>query len=320
MAFSVSEIDFHCQVTRRPARPFLLGPDLRGVLGAKLRAISCTTLALDCNACQEQSLCAYHIIFESKQISHNSLFPGMNSLPAAFVLKIPRPRWEIQPSLSDTFFFRVQLVGEAIQHYRSLIIALHRVGEDGLNGLKFTVKSIRSPLNQYVPERNGWDGQGLPPELVVDGLAGDTAPRVTVRFVSPVRIEKSGNARRTISPKMLGHFISRRLQVINTFYGDGEPLFDFKQLETQFAEIVTEQMNLKPFNGSRYSYRQIRKIPFTGYEGNIRYNHVPVEIGQLLQLGALVSVGKGTSMGFGHFYTKFMHLHSQTTQEETWES
>ena len=306
MAFTITQLNLHCRVIDRPNRDFVLGPILRGMIGARLKTTSCIFKDLACETCHDTDQCAYYQVFEPKKETGPSKFPGMTSGPSGMLLKIFRDLWKVRRKIEGHFILKVNLLGPAIKYYRELISAIRAVGESGvLNSFKFTIEGIDSDLNQHLSTENYWTGSGLPPEITVDGLAGDIGSQALIHFETPVRLIQNGVVQSEITPAMLLNFISRRIQVINHFYGDDVPLYNYSELAPFFAQASLKHIHMRLVETHRHSSRQNRDIDLDGYWGDITLDHVTPVVGQLLQLGALLQVGKSTNMGFGYFYVRF---------------
>lgn len=319
MAFSFTEIDFKCRVTKQPRQPFFLGPPLRGSLGAWLKVMTCNHPDTSCEACDFKRDCPYHQIFEPQPLKNPSQFKGLMQGPSALLLKIFRDTWSVSPGFSGNLLIRIVLLGRAIRFSTALIAAMRVLGKVGVNGLEYIVEGVESGLNQHLPPESRWQGELTqdPPEMVVENLAGSVPGTVQLTLDSPLRLEKQGRILGEITPGIFITYLSRRIQLMNDVHGDGKPFYNYKEVLDAAKNIEPVITSLVPVSHERRSMRQQRQIPMDGYMGKIIWKNVPEKIGQLLLLGEVVQIGKSTNMGYGNFRLEYPALSKRVLKKKT---
>ena len=299
--------------------PSYKGSTIRGAVGFALRALVCTEGSHEpCVLCRHRQSCPYAILYES------AVYPGerpsnLNDIPKPFVLIPPlSDQRDFVPGHTTTVI--VVLVGGAVHLLPALVTAFALVGEKGIredNQGLFVVRrvvqlqphdaptlvweDIHDPLAFF--QSTSSDGlELLPVEPLSDipsTLAGATALDLT--FVTPLRIEERGSLATNAPPfATLIARLCERVDLLSRFYC-GVALPDPTLLLERARYVATLDTTLAWYDWTRVSVRSGRQ-QFGGLLGSVVYGGADLTpFICFLHAGALLGIGKGTSMGMGRF-------------------
>ncbi len=282
--------------------PRFLGPVLRGGLGHVLRRMVCVTRLSTCDGCLLRFRCAYPILFQPyapPERTHGGRYARM---PVPFVLRVPFGEREL--GAGEPVEFEMVLVAEANLHLPYYLLALAELGRRGLG---------RQRLRFRLEEVAAWTGSGFVPvyrqgdeslrantlplrlEELVASAAVPEPDRVTVRFLTPVRLDLNGDLVYPVEFPHLVRGIRERLRALAACYGACQVPDGPKADGVVRAEDRTRWVEF-----ARYSTRQKVRMRLGGAVGEVTYAGEDLRpFGPLLALGEWLGVGKLTSMGFG---------------------
>lgn len=224
--------------------------------------------------------------------------------PSAYIIETPtngRPR---HPA-GDIYCFDMVLMGGLRHHLPLIIWGFEQAFQNGVGKAKG--KGRLAHIQVETP--NGWqhiltdrliachdDKINLPPPL---------GGRQVLEFVTPLRLQQQGriiNEGRFSVPVMLSQLM-RRVSAISTLYFGHVIEADFAAL-AESAKQVRCRHSLRWHDWERYSNRQGQKMNIGGLMGTCEMDNIPLQYGQLLQLGRWLHIGKETVFGHGRYLLK----------------
>jgi hypothetical protein len=139
-----------------------------------------------------------------------------------------------------------------------------------------------------------WDGSAL--------TAGYTAPDVTIRFVTPTVLEQKGERGTELTAALIYKRLLRRMAGLAERYcGWFDTGFDFQSLVRAAEQIRCENQQLVEVDFERFSTRQQRRIPLSGFVGQVTLFDVPTELRPYLAAGQWLHIGRRASFGMGAY-------------------
>jgi len=145
--------------------------------------------------------------------------------------------------------------------------------------------------NIYRPEPIRWSD-----------LLGDPLPeRVTLRFVTPVRIKYRERLCGDLEFHILMRSLLRRISLLTFFHCGRELEVDFRGLILQAQKVRVVESNLLWHDWLRYSHRQRARLKLGGLMGEMTFAGDLEPFWPFLKLGEWIHVGKGTSFGLGRY-------------------
>jgi CRISPR-associated endoribonuclease Cas6 len=231
--------------------------------------------------------------------------------PHPFVLLPPLGRKSIYQA-GETLTFGCTLIGRGIDYLPYFIYTFERLGARhglGKGRGRFTVEDVRwlPPGGEPTVIYQGAD-QTLHSTfhpLHVQDLAQAAAPAslqtLTLRFLTPIRLVYGGSLTETPEFHVLMRVLLRRLSNLAYFHCGAELQLDFRGLIAAAEQVQIAASHLWWYDWERYSTRQDTRMKLGGVLGQVTYTGDVLPFLPLLQLGAYVHVGKGTSFGLGKY-------------------
>lgn len=302
------------------------GSALRGALVQALLDTHCTNKAApSCAACPLVRLCPVSMLVAPLRDEA----PRGRDVPRPFVITPPLPsprRLEAGASWS----FGLTLFGAAATLFPYIVLSHRRLETNGLgqrseNGRRgrVTVRRIASNTNDgsvtlYEP---GAARVGAPTPVTgaarIAARAAALPPdRLTLRFLSPMRLKGNGAVLPTVQPSVLVHRILERWEGLRREYGRAEspdPLAplrgpapagawgDARALLAVADEVVVERADTHWVDLASYSSRQRRFTPIGGFVGEATLAGEVGALSEVLALGEVIRVGKDVVKGNGRY-------------------
>jgi len=275
---------------------YLFSP-LRGVLGARLKTLSCVARRYSqCLECPLNQHCAYGYIFETPRPKEADRLRVYPYLPHPFTITPPYPTPRKQ-----TFPLGLTLVGRAIQYFPHFVLALEAAGAKGLGKQRvpFKITSIADHPDHQPLYREG----RLKPPTLMSSFSSEERERLTLIFETPVCLRFEG---KIVSPErfefhILIRNLLRRVSALSYFHAGKELSLDFRGLIEKARDVCTVERNLSFVEFRRYSARTKQEMPLRGLVGVISFAGDLTPFTPLLKIGELVHVGKNTSFGLGYY-------------------
>lgn len=298
----ISRALFSLECAQRGQLPAYKGSMLRGATMRGVRDLVCAFPDLECSDCRLRTNCVYSHIFETPVEAVGQQFDGSHA-PHPYVFEPPlEGKRDYAPG--DQLDFSLLLVGETAQKLPFLICAVERFEEYGLGGsrLSFTLRnvsdghrdSLLDPTHADVIAPQPLDLSGRLAEI----LAADV---LTVRFVTPVRIQHRGSIARTVDFGLLIRNLLRRLSLLVSAYGRPVEDYDYDSAIGRASRASVTADRLRWVDLQRYSNRQGRHMRYGGLVGTMIVHDHWQEFAELLVLGEAMHVGKNTTFGLGQY-------------------
>lgn len=253
----------------------------RGLLGDRLRDLRCLTRAPGCQGCESTEACDYFRVFEVGKDTSSAAPPyWLQGLPARPFLEAGehlRIRLVVLGAASDVLPYLEASLRDALlrlgraahtpgPYKPALLLRVHRAQP-------LTWPAVGQPSDV-------WSLTTRTPLVLMDSTTEDNlCPQAPVL----ARLVRAG---------------ARRLYRLARAQGGGTlptmDLPDLSAVKVRFGRMV-------PWQGSRFSQRQRRRMPLEGVVGHLELQGEALrELSPLLALLPLLNVGKQTTMGFGH--------------------
>lgn len=271
------------------------GSAIRGLFGHALRLVSCPPQCKDPAKCIIGNACPYFFIFESQR--HDTP-AGLKNYPHPIVLEPPS---QTRIKKGESFSFNFILFGKSIMFLPHIVYAICCMGELGLGKGrgKFKLEKIESiPSGKLV--YNPESGELLSNGEDIKPTKKELGNRLTVEFVTPLRLKNKGQYDYQPSFQSLIRSILRRVTLLAKGYCDYNLSFDFKNILKSAENVEITKSDIRKVMINRYSGRQKRKVPLYGALGKITYSGENLKMfSELLSIAEWIHVGGATIFGFG---------------------
>jgi hypothetical protein len=317
--FSVHQFRFRLTWISSVTLPPFKGSAFRGVLGFALRAIVCPyDTSSVCQSCPVASACPYAILYESipTGVERAGRF---RDTPKPFVI-VPPLTSKTQYIPGDNTEFDVMLVGEAVALLPAIAAAFSLVGLRGFRDTdgRFRLDSIHTvdsqgemawcehPEPQPTWFADRWTDADLAalPGFWSGGFSSAIPHSVSLSFLTPLRVCKKGHLVAEGLPfDFLMDRLCERTWLLGALYC-GARMPNCDDLIQSSKRVIATDSDLKWFDWKRTSIRS-GKVDFGGLVGTVTYQGNLAPFLPFLELGALMGVGQGTTMGMGRYAMLF---------------
>ena len=301
MAFKIHIVKITFKALDELSLPTFSGSSFRGVFGHSLKNLSCLNLNDDCNRCQFTEACIYSRIFESsgEKMDTHPIFGSNSNIPHPYIIKS-----EGGGNIPQGMEFNVKLVifGEFINWSQYIFKAFQNAGKNGVGkgNKKFELISIKDDnTGKLIYKAGNWLG-AVNTIDITSKLFSDFLDKVEIKYVTPLRIIKKKKLVENLSINIFFNEASRRIQMLNHYYGDKTELYNYNELKNVLLRAKINS-NLKMLSFNRYSNRQNKFIPISGLTGNIIFSDLEAPLPGLLNCLQFIGLGKGTVHGLGQF-------------------
>jgi len=282
------------------ATPAFAGNVWRGAFGHALRDAACLTGAPSCLGCARRAECAYAYVFETPPPANAALMRLYPNAPHPFVLR------ELTDQAAGTATLQLTLVGRA-QALLALVVQALRQAAQGTHGIDGERLSLREVQQEAGLGCETWQRidcerdllRPLPSPVALLPAAPEAAVRL--RFITPLRVKREGNAvgAQALDFGALFGTLMRRVSMLQAFHTDTPLQAPFAELAARSRE-VRMRSHLEPAAQQRFSNRQRRAMPMNGLLGWVELDAVDAQaFWPFLWLGQFVHAGSATTMGLG---------------------
>ena len=297
--------------TRLPA---FKGSMFRGAFGRALRATVCAMgPGQPCESCSLRGPCVYTRIFETFVDGNPSPFlEGLETSPRPYVFE---PLSEAEDlDAGDLLESDLLLFGSAADLQAYAVLALSRMAPKGFGRDRHPFAldrvSVASPSGSWtlvLDSSAGVASRSPVAPLVLAPIVEHPSPdRLTLRFVTPTRIQRQRHLQDHLSFRQLAFQMLRRVLEIAHFHVPGaEVSWDFQDFLRQADDVRVVGADLRWEELSRYSNRQRRKHPLGGFVGEMELEGPLEPFLPLLRTAEVLHVGKGATSGLGRI--KLLH-------------
>ena len=294
--------------------PPIAAPTIRGNLGYVLRDICCELEDPDseCASCQGRGICPYEHFFAPKADCEAKGIKVENA-PRPFIIEAEGLDGQSYRE-GDTFDFKLVLIGAFGRDVEFFAKVFEAMGDRGFgkdnSPCQLLEMSRRIGTRDYSAREDN-DGKPEKSAVIVDVekacdivLTEDSnASRemMAVDFMTPFRFKYRSALQEELPFHVLVRTLLRRITLLETFYGDGEPEIDHRELIKEAERVEVISSHLKKNTSRRISGRQKRSISMNGLKGRIIYEGCVEKWLPLLGCGQFLHVGKSTTMGLGRY-------------------
>lgn len=286
--------------------PAYKGSALRGGFGAAFRRIACALRRTECADCLLRTRCIYAYVFETPPREGTTLM-GMGKyekVPHPYIIEPPLEHTRVwQPS--ERLTFHLILVGRARDYLPYFVLTFDELGRTGLGKGKGTFHLVSVAADGVDIYDRGQ--KTLKPaasrEIEVEiETGGADASRVTIRFLTPLRMLHQRRLATELPFHVLIRSLMRRIGLIHYFHCEGrEPSWDHKALLREAEGVRTVGSSLHWWDWERYSTRQKTRLRMGGLKGEVTYEGKIGPFLPILRAGEVLHAGKGTSFGLGKY-------------------
>ncbi len=295
-------------VLEEPMRPApYLGSAWRGLLGHGLRRVACVTARKHCDGCPLLEACIYNRLFESRTAAPDA---GRHRVrPHPFVLEPVQPRTGERLEAGDVIELGITLLSDMHTALPFLVQAMHQAGRRGLGrrGGRFRTVAL---FQETDLGSDRWtlvwnpDAGKLSPVEPKPMVPLEPPRTLAIELLTPLRMKFGGRLVRpeTFSSDLFLTQLWRRIRDLAHHYGggDGDPVVSLPQERPEGVETLDAALEWRDW--TRYSSRQRCHMKMGGLVGRWRLPESAVaRWWPLLWYGQWLHLGKGTSMGLGHY-------------------
>jgi hypothetical protein len=309
IGLSVLSASIKARVTREIRWNSFPGSVVHGVIGYKLKDLSCVVAHRNCVKCYLVQTCPYASIYESlvpPDAERMRLYPQ-----TPHPLRIAVYPWD-KPILNagDEFEVNIVLFGKAANFLLPVLLAAESSFQEGVgrkHGGDRGRAEILSIKDRISNSERSW--MNLTHEYVnfISSvplgrlMRGGNAGQTTIHIRTPLKLITGGKVNLNPGVRDLVSTLLRRIANLSYFYAGKEISLDFRGILAR-AEFVRSSNHLRRARAIRYSARQSKTIGLGGVIGEMRIEDCPEEIVALLEMGQHIGVGRGTTMGLGDYF------------------
>lgn len=286
-----------CRFTTRAILPEYKGSTLRGAFGRALKNCACALRRQECTSCMLAASCCYFFIFEGREINRTT------GKQHPYIFRVgDDTRRDYRPG--DDFSFSLILFGKANDFLPHIIYAIQEMGKDGLGknapdeGRYILEKVIRNDEVIYSDAiLHRADG---PADHALSLVADDRVNEIAVSCLTPLRLKFDNRLQDGLPFHLLIRTALRRVSSLESAYGQGEPLLDYREIVARATKVQTKTSDCRWTEIIRYSSKQKTTMQLGGITGKIVYHGENLgEFLPLLRYCEETHLGKQTTFGLG---------------------
>jgi hypothetical protein len=299
---------FEAEVTKEGKLPRFFGPTLRGALGLTFRKMVCVTHLDECAPCLLRFQCPYTRFFEPYAPADHPFAKRLSQMPRPFALRVPPPSDEpFFFRCSDILTFHITLWHQVDTLLPYIVVAVQKTFERGIGqGLQAKLRKVIAEAHEgetkVFDSDEGLVSTKLPFVSIEQVMTPPSIPvkSLTVRFITPTRIDLSGKLQNPITFSALVKSANERGRALFWAYEQTEPPWDGKLLLQAAKDVNAVNGEQRWLDLQRFSRRQQERLKIGGVVGWTEFTcddlspFVP-----LLRLMEFVHVGKLGTMGLG---------------------
>ena len=282
--------------------PPYAGSMLRGAFGHALLALS-PLPHTDGKPCALHASCPYCQLFAAPPLPGHSL-QKFSHMPQPYVIE--PPAWgERTLEVGETLDFCVVLCGRGLRELPLVTLALRQALQAGVGPgdgrAELLAVCLETPEGEQLVHDPA-DGQFAAHSPVVPAPVLAAAEGVTLRFITPLRLQENGRALppERLTPRALLMAVVRRAALMADVHGGCAPAWDFQQLGRLAMEVRdTRQLHWQDW--TRRSARQKCTMTLGGVCGEWTLQGELGPFLPALHLGQWLHVGKETVFGMGQY-------------------
>lgn len=314
----IQTLSFKYQTLSDGILPWFTGALWRGALLIHFKHLVCVTKQLDCVGCAWHQHCSYANLFEPLETQTSKDYPKSPPKRITQPYSLNADAGGHFVSKNQTIGFNITLIGSKISNVtQQLIAACSQIQSIGVypNYLSISLQRVLDNTDKN-NSRIIFDHRRQAKDIIDETIAipqmPNTPKRAIIQLITPLRLvtwNKPILKSEQLTPKEFFIHLERRVHQVSKLYclpqqnnnneaNNQFPIIDFEQLYT--AKWQSQSLQVK--NANRYSTRQKRKHPLTGFVGSLELEHELLEVlWPYLWLGQWIQFGKATGMGLGYY-------------------
>ncbi|MTK06196.1 MAG: CRISPR system precrRNA processing endoribonuclease RAMP protein Cas6 [Hungatella sp.] len=277
--------------------PPYLGSTIRGIMGHCIREFTCNACKDEkCYLCKNRENCLYVKFFSNTGKEAGAVNPY-----TIHVLNNGKTQWV----KGDECTFELTLFGFAAENagiYLDAIVEMEKKGW-GASRLPFKLTRVSDAYTGRLIYTQGrmWL-RNMECHLMEVGK--QEASAVMVSFDTPLRIMTQKSLCRLPTFANLMQFTSRRLSLLSQIYTGQKVQWNDKEIIKQAEKVNITGHMLRYVDFKRFSINQeSNKLELPAMEGWVMYEGELSYLSPILEAGKIIHIGKGTTIGFGHYET-----------------
>lgn len=276
--------------------PPYLGSTIRGIMGHCFRKFACVQPNTKCFLCEQRENCIY-----VKYFSNTGKVGGAINSYAIWVLRNGKTQWQE----GDECVFELTLFGNAAEESGIYLDAIMAMEHMGWGAMRLPFKLIRITNVQtgklISASKRTWIRNLSSSYLeTID----NNAKTAFISFDTPLRIVSGGKLCRVPTFEMLMQFLMRRFSLISQVHSDELIEWDQENILKQARQVNLVDYKLREVNFERYSMNhKENKLELPAIEGWMLYEGEMTSLIPILEAGKYLRIGKGATIGFGHYET-----------------
>ncbi len=303
--FPLTRLLFTFEVEKEGCLPGYPGATLRGLFGRALRRQCCLTGASACTGCTLTDRCLFHVFFETKRTEEKGL---AGDVPASFLILPILQKWTTRRSVlwekGETCVIEFRIFGEMGRYANLFGAILQDIFEKGV-GYRYPVVFRMVHAYQILP---GGQLESLTHHRVKKIDVHEYLPdpenvpvKVVLETITPIHLKINGQLSIPSSLRNILAAVFRRYTRFGYASGREVQFHPGRLLSRVDRDVSTSFIRMRLVTWNRYSARQRRKIPMTGYIGRIEFQGNMKMYIPWLVLGSLLHIGKQTVFGMGGY-------------------
>jgi len=251
------------------------------------RALSCRRA--DCTGCPQAGTCPYTEVFGQHLAQDPEAVKRHQKPPLPFVFRFPYllP----VPNGGSSFACSLTLFGNVAKHVAYFVAAVGLL----LEGMQATLDKVEleAPGGGREPLAAG-EQPALPLLSALDPTSSGplAADRLTMRFLTPLKLTHEGRLVRRFSFAEIARVLMRRVSSLSYYYSGTDLPLDYRWLSQAATKVQTAASDCRL---EIWSGRPAGLVGSTTFVGDLEPFHL------LLQSGTAAHLGKGASFGFGTY-------------------
>ena len=251
--------------------PYFIGSQLRGAFGYALKKVVCINPSLECQGCFAAKNCLFYDFYEKKNSYHTYRFD----------FELGKPYYD----------FNLYLFEEAAWQLPYVLSALHRMlTVTGLGKQRRTFENFDIYVNDESCLSEG--RLKVPEEYIRELKFPQTVSRITLKFITPLRMKKNNRFIRDDSVEVEDLLSSIYLRESALTGAEKERKVFMTAAKTVRKVFVYKEL-------TRLGNRGRTTMNMGGMIGEMVLKDVSEEVFKLLKTGELIGIGKQTVFGLG---------------------